>query len=176
MAYVEYSCRKFGYLIVKVFCYYKPYNDKVCSWWKCFCNGCQKEIILPLVLFRRKRKTISCGCKNIENYRKAHLKHGYFSRYNHREIPTQRNNITYGSYINMLKRCYEPNAKGYKNYGGRGISVCSRWRKSFENFIKDVGKRPGPEYSIDRIDNDGNYKPGNVKWSTRSEQNKNRRK
>jgi len=75
----------------------------------------------------------------------------------------------------MTRRCVNPMDKDYKNYGGRGIKVCGRWVKSFDNFLKDVGKRPSSAYSIDRIDNDGNYKPGNVKWSTAIEQANNRR-
>src|SRR5262249_22186306 len=60
-------------------------------------------------------------------------------------------------------------------YGGRGISICQRWRKSFVAFYRDVGPRPSRQHSIDRIDNDGHYTPGNVKWSTTKEQNNNRR-
>jgi hypothetical protein len=75
----------------------------------------------------------------------------------------------------MKNRCENPNVRQYKDYGGRGIRVCDRWRSSFENFLADVGERPAG-LSLDRIDNDGDYEPGNVKWSTRSEQMHNRRK
>jgi hypothetical protein len=76
----------------------------------------------------------------------------------------------------MRDRCYNPNHISYANYGGRGISVCERWRERFEHFFADMGMRPGPEYSLDRIDNDGNYEPGNVRWATQKEQGNNRRR
>lgn len=75
----------------------------------------------------------------------------------------------------MKQRCYLPKHPSFPNYGGRGIIVCDKWRHSFLAFIDDVGWRPGPKYSISRIDNDGNYEPGNVAWSTKAEQMDNRR-
>lgn len=74
----------------------------------------------------------------------------------------------------MMNRCYNPKNPAYKNYGGRGIKVCDRWH-DVQNYIQDIGARPSPEYSIDRIDNDGNYEPDNIRWATNAEQNQNRR-
>lgn len=78
---------------------------------------------------------------------------------------------TYGSWRAMRERCTNPKNKYFKNYGGRGITVCDRWH-IFEHFLADMGERP-PGLTLDRKDNDGNYEPGNCRWATPSEQNKN---
>jgi hypothetical protein len=103
--------------------------------------------------------TKSCGCYR-EGFRKTHGKsYSYL----------------YRCWAHMIERCDKILHKSYKNYGGRGISVCAQWY-SFEKFAEDMGERPTPKHSIDRIDNNGNYEPGNCKWSTKSEQNLNKRK
>lgn len=81
----------------------------------------------------------------------------------------------YVAWQSMKSRCGNPQAQNYRHYGGRGIEVCQRWQESFEAFLADMGERPSPKHSLDRIDNDGNYEPGNCRWATQKTQLTNRR-
>ncbi len=81
----------------------------------------------------------------------------------------------YSTWRGMISRCHNPNEPSYIRYGARGIKVCARWRFSFDAFYADVGPAPSLKHTIDRIDNDAGYRPGNVRWATWSEQNKNKR-
>lgn len=83
----------------------------------------------------------------------------------------------YTSWAEMKRRCYTKQDEAYKNYGGRGIRVCERWRTSFPNFLADMGRKPTAGHSIDRFpNNNGNYQPGNCRWATRKEHGRNTRR
>ena len=82
----------------------------------------------------------------------------------------------YRAWDNMRTRCLNPNGPEFHNYGGRGIKVCPRWRDSFLAFLEDVGERPSPQHTLDRVDTNGDYEPSNVRWATRKEQARNQRK
>lgn len=84
--------------------------------------------------------------------------------------------LTYRAWVNMRNRCYSPNIPGFQNWGGRGITVCEQWlgENGFQYFLEDMGEKP-IGLSLDRVDNDGNYEPGNCRWATRTEQSNNAR-
>jgi hypothetical protein len=103
-------------------------------------------------------QTRSCGCLKI--------KHG--------KAKLRGRSPEYVTWLDMKARCTDPSHISYKNYGGRGITVCPEWLMSFKAFYRDLGQRPSG-LTLDRIENNGNYEPGNCKWSTRAEQNRNAR-
>lgn len=130
-------------------------------YWNCVCD-CGRTTTVPTTHLQT-GNTSSCGCLAIENYSTANMRHG------------GRHTPEYSVWGHMIRRCHRPAAVGYRNYGARGISVCPEWRNSFAAFLRDVGPRPSPKHTLDRINNDGHYEPGNVRWTTRKAQMRNTR-
>jgi hypothetical protein len=136
-------------------------NQKKHAQFNCVCKCGTEKVVLGINL--RHGRTLSCGCLLLETV----TKHGHTTS-------GGRFSSTYGAWVNMKTRCYSKAFKQYKDYGGRGITVCSRWLNSFECFLEDMGERPF-KLQIDRINNNGNYEPNNCKWSSPKENMANRR-
>jgi hypothetical protein len=135
------------------------------SIWLCRCS-CGKETETKANKLKR-GETKSCGCKKGQWCAEANTTHGASAR--------GKMTVEYHTWQGMIDRCENPNYSQYADWGGRGIKVCAEWRHNFPAFLAHIGPRPGPNYTIDRTNNDLDYQPGNVQWKTRTDQNRNKR-
>lgn len=151
---VNFVGQKFGKLTVKE----KHGSRNNRTLWLCQCECGNNTIVNRRYLINGDTK--SCGCLKKKP-----------------QVNTHRMSKTpeYVTWCSIKNRCYNKNQKKYKDYGGRGIKVCDRWKNSFINFYSDMGKRPSKAHSIDRINNNDDYSPDNCKWSTPIEQANNTR-
>lgn len=161
--FIDLSGRRFGRLSVVRYAgtrARKPY-------FSCQCDCGQSLTVCGVNLSTS--RTSSCGCLHSEIAKEATATHG--------ESRVGKRTPEYRTWIQMKTRCENPNYREFHYYGGRGIKVCERWSASFESFLSDVGRKPSPQYSIDRWpDVNGHYEPGNVRWATNRQQAENRRK
>ena len=132
--------------------------------WLCRCECGQNIITSSKVLLNGSTK--SCGCLRNEKAAARQTTHGLTSNGRHAR--------EFRSWVHARERCYNTNNKNYALYGGRGITICDRWRNSFAAFLEDMGAS-GPGLTLDRKDSNGNYEPGNCRWATQKQQCRNRR-
>lgn len=143
-----------------------PNGRKPTRGYRCLCTCGAERTVAPSKL--RNGRTTSCGCARGErmvDIGRSRRTHGHNAR----------NSATYRTWMAMIQRCENPQHDAWDRYGGRGISICERWRGDggFERFLADMGDRPDG-LTLDRIDPDGNYEPGNCRWATPLEQRHNR--
>jgi hypothetical protein len=140
---------------------------------KCDCGNFANVATGDLGTEKNKKGTFSCGCLKSENARNS--VHAKFWKHGHGNSNAKRNggSKTHNAWCSMRARCNRPEDPAYKYYGARGIKVCERWN-DFRNFLDDMGEAP-KGLTLDRINNDGNYEPGNCRWVTKQGQLENRR-
>jgi hypothetical protein len=159
--------RVFGRLTVVGYEGVRRHGKRPYHYWICRCS-CSPSVDFPAKgESLRGGNTKSCGCLKEETkcaMATLRRKHG---RSGSKEFHT---------WGQMIQRCRNPRHPRYSDWGGRGIAVCPRWRESFAAFLEDMGEAPTPKHTIDRIDNDRGYEPGNCRWATTAEQNRNSRK
>jgi hypothetical protein len=150
---------KFGRLSVVEYAGQTPsYHHK----WRCVCEcGNSIEVYAGNLI---KGPSVSCGCYQRQSSSVRMTTHG------------DTDSTEYRSWRSMINRCNNVNVNCYEEYGGRGISVCDQWKKSYTSFLKDMGRKPTAKHSIDRIDSNANYTPENCRWATPKQQARNTRR
>jgi hypothetical protein len=164
MALVDMTGKSFGELTVTCFSHriLRDKNQGYYNFWNCKCSCGTETKVLHENLKTGNSK--SCGCKSSRNtLGQRNTTHG------------KTNTTTYNSWRAMKDRCYCKSHIEYKRYGAIGITVCDRWKNSYQNFLDDMGEKP-ENHSLDRIDPFGNYEPSNCRWATYKEQANNTRK
>lgn len=139
--------------------------------WICRCDCGTVRVVAANALVRGMSR--SCGCFRVELLKATRP---YFPPSNRTHGLSRVAVKEYRAWVSMRARCGRQSHPTYPHYGGRGIAVCERWKASFRSFYDDIGPAPSPAHSLERINNDGCYEPGNVRWATREEQTANTRR